>query len=71
VETFAKMVEGALDQADWMTKREIIRTLVKHIEIDEKTVRVAYRVNDLPFAQTPEKGFLQHCLRSEQILSGE
>lgn len=61
LETFAQMVEGGLEQAEWTAKREIIRTLVKHIEIDEEAAKIAYRVNDLPFAKTPEKGFSQHC----------
>jgi site-specific DNA recombinase len=63
LESFAQMIEGGLEQADWTTKREIIRTLVKHIEIDQEAAKVAYRVNDLPFAQTPEKGFSQHCFK--------
>lgn len=61
LETFAQMVEGGLEQAEWAAKREIIRTLVKHIEIDEKAAKIFYRVNELPFVKTPEKGFSQHC----------
>lgn len=61
LETFAQMVEGRLEQAEWTAKREIIRTLVKHIEIDEEAAKIFYRVNDLPFVKTPEKGFSQHC----------
>jgi site-specific DNA recombinase len=66
LESFTQKVEGSLEQADWTTKRDIIRTLVKHIEIDQEAVKVAYRVNDLPFAQTPEKGCGQHC--SKRVL---
>ncbi len=61
LESFAQMVEGSPKQADWTTKREIIRALVKHIGIDQESVKIAYRVNDLPFAQAPEKGSSQHC----------
>jgi len=67
LETFAQMVEGGLEQADWTTKREIIRTLVKHIEINQEAAKVAYRVNDLPFAQTPEKGFSKHCSKRVSV----
>ena len=63
VETFAKMVEGSLEKADFATKREVIRALVKHIEIGEQDVKIVYKVDSLPFVQTPEKGFLQRCLR--------
>ena len=60
---FADKVNNNLKDADWMTQREIIRSLVKQIEIGEESVRVVYRVPELPFAQAPEKGFLQDCLR--------
>jgi len=63
VETFAKMIDGSLEQVDFATKRQVIRTLVKHVEIGDENVKVVYRVDRLPFAQAPEKGFLQHCLR--------
>jgi site-specific DNA recombinase len=70
VETFAKMVEGRLEQADFQMKRDVIRTLVKHIEIGEQEVKVVYRVDGLPFAQARERGFLQDCLRREVAALG-
>jgi len=63
VETFAKTVEGSLTKADFPTKREVIRALVKQIEIGEQDVKIVYKVDSLPFVQAPEKGILQHCLR--------
>ena len=65
VETFAKMVEGSLEKADFSTKREVIRALVKQIEIGDQDVKIVYKVDSLPFVQAPEKGVLQHCLRCE------
>jgi site-specific DNA recombinase len=61
VETFAKTLEGSLANADWSTKRQVIRTLVKQIEIGTEGVKVVYRIDSLPFAQAPERGVLQHC----------
>jgi len=61
VETFAKMLAGSLEQADWSTKRQVIRTLVKQIEIGREGVKVVYRIDSLPFVQAPERGVLQHC----------
>ncbi|MCP4599562.1 MAG: recombinase family protein [Proteobacteria bacterium] len=61
VETFADMVKDSLGKADFASKRQIIRALVKQIEIGEEEVKLVYRVDNLPFAQTPEKGFVQHC----------
>jgi site-specific DNA recombinase len=66
VETFAKMLEGGLEQADWSTKRQVIRTLVKQIEIGSEGVKVVYRIDSLPFVQAPERGVLQHCWRGVQ-----
>ena len=32
---FAEQLERGLEEADWSTRREIIRTLVKQIEVKE------------------------------------
>jgi site-specific DNA recombinase len=61
VETFARLLEGSLEQADWATKRQVITALVKQIEIGEQTVRIVYKVDSPPFAQAPEGGVLPHC----------
>ncbi len=37
------MKEG-LAEADWVTRREIIRTLVKRVEVDREHVNVIFRV---------------------------
>ena len=65
LQVFAGKVSSGLKELDWMKRREIIRALVKQIEVDQETVRVVYRVTPPPFVQTPEKGFLQDCLRSD------
>jgi site-specific DNA recombinase len=65
VETFAKMLEGSLAKADWSTKRQVIRTLVKQIEIGGEAVKVVYRIDSLPFVQAPERGILPYCWRGE------
>ena len=61
VETFRKMLEGSLEQADWSTRRQIITTLVKQIEIHEENVKIVYRIDSLPFVPAPKGGVLQHC----------
>ncbi len=40
VGTFTKMLEGSLEQADWPMKRQVIRALVKQIEIGTEGVKV-------------------------------
>jgi site-specific DNA recombinase len=65
IETFARKLEGSLEQADWSTKQQVIRMLVKHIEIGQETVKLVYKVDSLPFVRAPERGVLQHCPRRE------
>jgi len=62
---FAGKVKEGLQDADWMTRREIIRALVKRIEIDKENIRVVYRVSPSPFADSPQRGIMQHCWRRE------
>src|SRR6266568_7677165 len=60
-----KRVKTGLHEADWLTRREIIRALVKRVEIDQEQVRVVFRVNPPPHTPQPpsEKDVqsLQHC----------
>jgi site-specific DNA recombinase len=61
LEEFAEAVKAQLGEVTWQTKREIIRTLVKVIEVSPMEVRVVYRVPALPFVERPNGGVLQHC----------
>ena len=61
VDSFAKSLEGSLEQADRPTQRQVITTLVKQIEIGEQAIKIVYRIDSLPFASAPERGILQHC----------
>jgi site-specific DNA recombinase len=45
LETFAAKVQDGLRQADFHTQREIIRALVKRVEVDEQQIRVVFRVS--------------------------
>jgi len=45
LETFAAQVHNGLQQADFHTRREIIRSLVKRVEVDQQHLRVVFRVN--------------------------
>lgn len=69
IETFASSVKAGLEDADFSTKRQIIRTLVKRVEMDLKQVNIVYRVNLSPFESSPERGILQHCARRQRALS--
>ncbi len=50
LETFAAKVKDGLHDADFQTSREIIRALVKRVEIDEQQIRVVFRVSPLSAA---------------------
>jgi site-specific DNA recombinase len=67
LDEFASRVKQGLDQADWSNRREIIRALVKRVEIDQEQVRVVFRVNPPPGAPLPpsekDSQSLQHCRR--------
>ena len=64
LEDFTMKVKNGLDQADWNSKRDIIRALVKRVEVEKGQVNVVFRVDQLPFEQSPARGSLQHCRRS-------
>jgi site-specific DNA recombinase len=62
LQEFAGQVEQGLDRADWSTRRQVIRALVKRIEITAGEVRIVYRVAPVPFVERPhDGGVLQHC----------
>ncbi|MFL5332191.1 MAG: recombinase family protein [Geminicoccaceae bacterium] len=61
LETFAALVRGQLDGADWDTRRDVIRTLVRRIEIDDQHVRVVFRVDPGPQDATTSCRIPQRC----------
>jgi len=58
LEEFAGQVAQQLDIADWDASRELIRTIVARVEIDQTQVRVVFRVPPDPFVPSPEQGRL-------------
>jgi site-specific DNA recombinase len=69
---FAEEISQRLDEADFETKRKILRLLVKRIEVDEEEIRIVYKVNPNPFALSPaERGnLLQDCSRRHRTPLG-
>lgn len=63
-QAFAAQIADGLEQADFATKRKLLRLLIERIEVDEEEVRTVYKVQPRPFVPGPaDRGFLQHCLR--------
>ena len=44
---FAGQVRAGLEHADWATRRDLIRTLVKQVEMEREQVRVVFRISPL------------------------
>ena len=63
LEQFAAHVREGLDHADRRRRREIVRALVKRVELSREDVRIVYRVDLCPFEPGPERGQLRHCVR--------
>jgi site-specific DNA recombinase len=61
LEEFARRVFQELQGPDWDTRREIVQALVKKVEVDEREVRIVYRVGPSPFERGPQRGHSQHC----------
>jgi site-specific DNA recombinase len=60
LEEFARRVSQGLKEPDWDTRREVVRALVKQVEIDEQEVRIVYRVSPSPFERGPQQRSSQH-----------
>jgi ABC-type multidrug transport system ATPase subunit len=62
LDQFAEQVRQGLDKADWNMRREIIRSLVKVVKIEDQHVRIIYRVSPRPFVEGRSSGPIrQHC----------
>src|SRR5262249_36473107 len=61
LEDFVAQVGRHLDELAWEKKREIIRALVRRVEIGLEQVHVVFRVDALPGEADPEKKSLQLC----------
>jgi site-specific DNA recombinase len=67
IDEFAKQLAVGIETLSWTDKREIIRALVKRVEIGQENVRVVYKIGQLPFVQGPASSGAssQDCLWSD------
>ena len=63
LQAFADLVKAGLQSTTPADRREIIRALVKRIEVDAEEVNIVYRVDCGPLARGPERGRVQDCWR--------
>jgi site-specific DNA recombinase len=57
LQEFGEESKQGLEQADEATRRQVIRALVKHIEMGDDNVRIVYRVPPVPFVEPPSGAF--------------
>jgi site-specific DNA recombinase len=70
IEMFAERVQGGLQDADWQARREIMRALIKQVEVGKDSIRIVYKVQPCPFESGPERGQSQHCWRGDHTALG-
>jgi site-specific DNA recombinase len=73
-QSFAEQIADGLEEADFATRRKILRVLIHRIEVDAEEVRILYRVQPHPFVLTLASDAsgenLQHCLSCPGIPPG-
>jgi retron-type reverse transcriptase len=70
LEEFSAKVKDNLDDADWHTKRDLIRTLVKQVEVSKEDVSIVIRVTPDPFVVNPDRDVLSSNQGSLQHFRG-
>jgi site-specific DNA recombinase len=71
LEDFAAQLQDGRAEADWSRQREMIRALVKRVEVAHDQVHVVFRIDPHPGDPSPEKKSLQHCRGSSQPALGQ
>src|SRR6266446_1514536 len=66
LEDFATKVHSGLETADWASQRDLIRTLVKRVEVARDQANIVFRVDPYAGDPDPEKKSLQLCRRSSE-----
>jgi site-specific DNA recombinase len=70
LDDFTTRVGRNLDDLEWGKKREVIRALVRRVEIGLEQVQVVFRVDSFQSESAPEKKSLQLCRGSRKPVAG-
>ncbi len=71
LEAFAGKVKAELSGADPARRQQIVRTLIKRIEVHPEEVRIVYRLSLDPFDLAPRRGGCHNCyVRYPAMLAG-
>jgi site-specific DNA recombinase len=71
LDDFTTRVGRNLDDLEWGKKREVIRALVRRVEIGLEQVQVVFRVDSFQSESAPEKKSLQLCRGSRVAPAGQ
>jgi len=61
LEDFTATLHNGLEAADWTSKRDLIRALVKRVEVARDDVNIVFRLDPYPGDADPEKKSWQFC----------
>jgi len=61
LEDFATKLHDGLEAANWASKRDLIRALVKRVDVARDDVNIVFRIDPYPGDVDPEKKSLQLC----------
>ena len=61
LEDCATNLHDGLETADWASKRDLIRALIKRVEVARNEVNIVFRIDPYPSDNDPEKKSLQLC----------
>ena len=61
LQEFAEQLKSGLAEAEWLTRREMIRALVKEVVVGDDDIRIVYRIPPVPFVESREGDVLQDC----------
>jgi site-specific DNA recombinase len=62
---FTDQIKAGLDTATWSQRREIVRALIKRVEVNREDLRIVYKVPARPFVNGPDGGLVQDCWRRQ------
>ena len=63
MQDFAKKVVDGLDKADWLTRQNLLRTLIRQVEVDKKEILIVYKISPILYGSDPKQGSRQDCPR--------
>jgi site-specific DNA recombinase len=70
LESFGSRIRDGLKDAGWATRREIMRSLIRKVEVGTDAIRIEYKVGPLPFDGAPSGGKSQDCGRGDYSALG-